>query len=188
MLDLKLKQFNSSYVKKEMITNEMGIVLYSDPEYHKVYEFYYDEDEEKLTLDDECIISILQNTFEFTDERFEDIKDQKFFEWSSINDRETFRPFLTYKADWDEFDTYRPHLFYRNNELLKHIWELKYDGGDRVYRCGNCGYPYFKSYNVFEYKGGTEGLDAEAMSGDTSIACSACGRVVKNPALYMGGL
>lgn len=185
-LEKKLREFKEGYQRHALLTDSYGIVLYTDKDYYIIYEFF--EDEDKFIIEDGSKVAVIQNTFVLTCERFESFGEQKKFELVNLEEKEKFKQFPTILMDWEEFNALRPHLFYKNNELLKDIFEFKPDSGEKIHRCGNCGYPYFQSWNLFEYKGGTEGINAESMLSNNSIACACCGRIVKNPALYMGGL
>ena len=88
----------------------------------------------------------------------------------------------------NDFKEYRPHIFYKNIYMIEDIKSLTYDDGIKRHRCGNCGYPYFHSSQIFEYEGGEEGLESVSYNADIEIVCGCCGRFVKKPKLFMGGL
>ena len=88
----------------------------------------------------------------------------------------------------DGFKNYCPHIFYENFYMVKNIKSLYSDDGRKRHRCGNCGYPYFYSSQIFEYSGGEEGLEASFYNADIEITCGCCGRIVQNPKLFIGGM
>lgn len=181
-----LKGFKEGYVRHALLSNKLGMVLYSNEEKHEIYEFFVDE--EQFLIEDESRVASVNNDFDFTCEMFEEWIEQRRFELSKRDEQEQFRAFPTVLASIEEFGEKRPHILYKNNDILTSIETLISDDGARRHRCGNCGYPYFQSWTQFEYQGGQEGLEAMKISQENAIVCSCCGRAVKNPSLYIGGL
>lgn len=182
MVDIitNLKGFKEGYVRHALLSKMLGMVLYTDEDKHEVYEFFVDE--EKFIIEDESKIATMPNDFDFTCDMFEDWVEQRRFELSTKEEQSQFKAFPTILASLEEFKEKRPHIVYKNNDILAEIE----DDGQQVHRCGNCGYTNFQSWTKFEYKGGVEGLEASQVSQLDSIICGCCGRAVKNPSLYIG--
>lgn len=180
----KLKGFKEGYVRHALLSNKLGMALYSYENRHEIYEFFVDED--KFLIEDESKIATIPDGFDFTCDMFEDWVEQRRFELSSKEEQEQFKAFPTVLASLDEFKEKRPHILYKNNEILTGIENLISDDGSRRHRCGNCGYPFYQSWTKFEYKGGEEGLEASNVSQINNIVCSCCGREAKDPVLYIG--
>ena len=182
----KLKDFKKGYVRNTMLSDYLGMVLYSDEEKHEIYEFYVDE--EKFLIEDNGKIASIINYFDFTEDMFFDWAEQRNFELSDKEHIKDFKKFETVLMSTNDFKEYRPHIFYKNIYMIDEIKSLRSDDGRKRHRCGNCGYHYFYSTQIFEYKGGEEGLESASYNADIEITCGCCGRFVKNPKLYIGGL
>ncbi len=182
----KLKSYKKGFLMNAIISEYLGIVEYEN-EYIEIYE-YYNEEEEFIIEENSKVISVLNN-FNFTEKMFFDWVEQRKFELSDIEHIKDFKKFETVLMSDNDFKEYRPHIFYKNSyEKYKDIKYIRTDDGRKRHRCGNCGYPYFYSSQIFEYFGSENGLEASSYNADIEIACDYCGRFVKNPKLFIGGM
>lgn len=182
----KLKSYKKGFFMNANISEYLGIAAYKN-EYIEVYE-YYSEKEEFIIEENSKVISILNN-FDFTEKMFFDWVEQRKFELSDREHIKDFKKFETVLMSVNDFKEYRPHIFYKKSyEEDKDIKYIRSDDGRKRHRCGNCGYPYFYSSQIFEYFGSENGLEASSYNADIEIACDYCGRFVKNPKLFIGGM
>ena len=183
----KLKSYKNGFLMNSNISEYLGLAVYKD-EYIEIYEYYDDKYEDKFIIEEDGKVATIENNFDFTEDMFFDWVEQRKFELSDKEHIKDFKKFETALMSIDDFKNYRPHIFYENFYMVKNIKSLYSDDGRKIHRCGNCGYPYFYSSQIFEYSGGEEGLEASSYNADIEIACGCCGRSVKNPKLFIGGM
>ena len=184
----KLKSYKNGFLMNANISEYLGMAVYNG-KYIEIYEYYEDKDEDKFIIEENGKVATIENNFDFTEDMFFDWVEQRKFELSDKENIKDFKKFETVLMSINDFKEYRPHIFYKNAcmEDFK-IKSLFSDDGRKRHRCGNCGYPYFYSSQIFEYSGGEEGLEASSYNADIEIACGCCGRIVQNPKLFIGGM
>ena len=183
----KLKDYKTCFLMNANISEYLGIAAYKN-KYIEIYEYYENKDEDKFIIEENGKIAAIENTFDFTEAMFLDWVEQRKFELSDKENIKDFKKFETVLMSINDFKEYRPHIFYKNIYMREDIKSLTYDDGRKRHRCGNCGYPYFHSSQIFEYEGGEEGLKSVSYNADIEIVCGCCGRFVQNPKLFIGGL
>ena len=174
----ELRGFKKGYVRHALISNNLGIVLYSYDDRYELYEFLTDEDD--FIIEEESQIATIPNSFDFTEDMFLDCIEQRKFELSNEEEQKNFEAYPTILTSLEEFKEKRPHMVYKKEELGETV------DSERIHRCGNCGHSHFQSCTKFEYKGGEEGLETFQVPQLENIVCSCCGRAVENPSLYIG--
>lgn len=182
----KLQSYKKGFLMNANISEYLGIAAYKN-EYIEIYEYYSGEG--KFIIEENEKVASVLNDFDFTEKMFFDWVEQRKFELSDKEHIKDFKKFETVLMSANDFKEYRPHIFYKNAciEDIK-IKSLLSDDGRKRHRCGNCGYPYFYSSQIFEYSGGENGLEASSYNADIEISCGCCGRIVKNPKLFIGGM
>ena len=183
----KLKSYKTGFLMNANISEYLGMAAYKD-KYIEIYEYYEDKDEDKFIIEENGKVASILNDFDFTENMFFDWLEQRKFELSDEEHIKDFKKFETVLMSTNDFKEYRPHIFYENFYTVKNIKSLRSDDGRKRHRCGNCGYPYFYSSQVFEYEGGEEGLEAASYNVNIEISCGCCGRFVQNPKLFIGGM
>ena len=176
----KLKDYKTCFFMNANISEYLGIAVYKD-KYIEIYEYYDNEDENKFIIEENGKVATIENTFDFTEAMFLDWVEQRKFELSDKENIKDFKKFETVLMSINDFKEYSTHM-------IEDIKSLTYDDGRKRHRCGNCGYPYFHSSQIFEYEGGEEGLESVSYNADIEIVCGCCGRFVKNSKLFIGGL
>ena len=183
----KLKSYKTDFLMNANISEYLGMAAYKD-KYIEIYEYYEDKDEDKFIIEENGKVASILNDFDFTENMFFDWLEQRKFELSDEEHIKDFKKFETVLMSTNDFKEYRPHIFYENFYMVKNIKSLRSDDGRKRHRCGNCGYPYFYSSQVFEYEGGEEALEASSYNVNIEIVCGCCGRFVQNPKLFIGGI